>query len=459
MASSSFYKGKISVKEAVLLQRLLSAGAPVRSLNLCATSRGALEVAFNDHMECPSLQHAYIRMDCQGEDLGTNFSNVFGSLRSLELSCSNTGSGFARQIASYIRENKCLRQLVLWNCCGGDEGAQVLIEALGGSNTLKKFTLSGMQLSSDTLVGFAKMLASNPTLELNLDEVCSVDKEKVSSLLAQDRYSEVFKRLDIAWPEDLLPELTMLIRREATFPDLYVSVASSVEQGVLKQFFDAVAAGKTIRRLVFYQNGDTFDALADGIAFAVERTTAIQEIENDMGVARGKEHQLIHVLDALKENRSVTKFTMRAELITPAIATSLSELLAVNDVLWKIDVCGNPDVSPDELNTILKGLRSNYTLTDLMVCEDTDKLEEVVEMQALLDRNFLLVQKAADFVISGGDVNDDEGVQALMKVHSSSGLVESLMDSTNMTREEALEEIQRVVDSFLPTFSDRNGER
>ncbi|KAH6922563.1 hypothetical protein HPB50_015788 [Hyalomma asiaticum] len=335
---------EISPKDAVLLQRLLSTGAPVRSLTIYDTSRGAFEVAFDDHMECPSLRHAYIRIDCEGEDLGTNFSNVFGSLRSLELNCYNTGSGFARQIASYIRENKCLRELVLWKCCGGDKGAEVLIEALVESTTLKKFALSGMQLSSDTLVGFTEMLASNTTLQLNLDEACFVDKEIVSFLLSQDRYSEVFKRLDVLWHQDVLPDLTMLIRREACYPELRVSVSSSVDQGVLKEFFDAIAAGKTIRRVNFYRNGDTFDALADGIAFAVQRTTTIREIVNDMDVARGKEHQLIRVLDALKENRSVTHFTMRAESITPEIATSLSELLAVNVVLWKIDVCKDSNV-------------------------------------------------------------------------------------------------------------------
>ncbi|KAH6922044.1 hypothetical protein HPB50_008036 [Hyalomma asiaticum] len=442
------YKEEISPKDAVLLQRLLSAGAHVMSLSLYDTSRGAFEVPFDDHMECPSLQHAYIGIDCEGEDLGTNFSNVFGSLRSLELNCYNTGSGFATQIASYIRDNKCLRELILWNSCGGDEGAEVLIEALGESSTLKKFTLSDMKLSSGTLVGFAEMLVSNPTLELNLAEVCSVDKEIVSSLLAQDRFSEVFKRLDVVWLQDVLPELTMLIRRETCYPDLRVSVSSSAGQGVLKEFFDAVAEAKTIRRINFYHNGDTFDALADGIAFAVERTTTIQEIVNDMDVARGEERQLIRVLDALKENHSVTNFTMRAEFITPGIATSLSELLVVNDVLWKIDVFDNPDISPEELNTILEGLRSNYTLTSFMDCEDTDQSEEVLEMQALLERNFSLLHKAAQFVISGGDVNDDEGLQALMKVHSSAGLVESVMDSTNMTREEALKDIQQVVDCF-----------
>ncbi|KAH6922043.1 hypothetical protein HPB50_008035 [Hyalomma asiaticum] len=410
-------------------------------------------------MECPSLQYAYIGIDCEGEDLGTNFSNVFGSLRTLELNCYNTGSGYARQIASYIRENKCLRALVLWNCCGGDEGAEVLIEALGESSTLKTLTLTGMKLSSHTFVGFAKMLASNPTLELNLAEACSLDKEIVSSLLAQDRYCGVFKRLDVLWHQDVLPELTMLVRREACHPDLRVRVSSSVDQGVLKQFFDAVAAGKTIRRLVFYENEDTFDALADGIAFAVERTTTIQEIVNHMDVARGREHQLIRVLDALKENRSVASVTMQAQLITPAIATSLSELLAVNDVLWKIDVCDNPDVSPKELNTILDGLTRNNTLTDFIDFDDNDQSEEVLEMQDHLAGNFLLLQKAAQFIISGGDVNDGGGLRALMKVHSSAGLVESLLDATNMTREEALQAIQRVVDSFLPTLSDRNGKR
>ncbi|KAH7976717.1 hypothetical protein HPB52_018533 [Rhipicephalus sanguineus] len=182
----------------------------------------------------------HITVDLQGKELGTSFSEVFRGLDSLELSCVNTGSGFANHIASYIRQNKTLRELRLRNSCGGDEGAAVLIEALVENDTLKIFALNNIKSSSDTLVGFAKMLATNRTLEMvHLGEVCCGEVDKVWSLLAQERYAGVFQRLQIVWPDELLSVLTALIRREACSPTLYVRITSSVDEGVLREFFEA----------------------------------------------------------------------------------------------------------------------------------------------------------------------------------------------------------------------------
>ncbi|KAL1421571.1 hypothetical protein MTO96_023006 [Rhipicephalus appendiculatus] len=99
------------------------------------------------------------------------------------------------EVASYIRQGKHLTELSLCYSCGGDEGVAVLAEALAGNETIKKFSLDDMKLSPDTLTAFAKALASNTTLEvLDIWKVCPVDKDKVLSLLKQERYANVFKR-------------------------------------------------------------------------------------------------------------------------------------------------------------------------------------------------------------------------------------------------------------------------
>ncbi|KAL1421572.1 hypothetical protein MTO96_023007 [Rhipicephalus appendiculatus] len=74
-----------------------------------------------------------------------------------------------------------------------------------------------------------------------------------------------------------------------------------------------------------------------------------------MKVKRGKERQLIRVLRALKENSSIMDFTMSVDLVTPEIATSLSELLAENNALNDIQLCGESRVSQSELETIPAG--------------------------------------------------------------------------------------------------------
>ncbi|KAH7976610.1 hypothetical protein HPB52_017007 [Rhipicephalus sanguineus] len=144
-----------------------------------------------------------------------------------------------RKIASYMRQNKTLRELCLRNSCGGDEGAAVLIEALVENDTLKIFALNDINSSSDTLVCFAKMLSINRTLEMvHLNE-----------------------RLQVVWPDELLSVLTALIRREACSPTLSLRVTSSIDEGVLREFFEAVAENKTLP-FVDYTSIATYSTLS-----------------------------------------------------------------------------------------------------------------------------------------------------------------------------------------------------
>ncbi|KAH7976503.1 hypothetical protein HPB52_014761 [Rhipicephalus sanguineus] len=396
---------KISEAEAAILWRLLRSGRRVEELCLHDISLCAFKLAFDNLEQCPSLSSMYIHVDLQGKEFGTSFSGVFTSLHSLELSCDNTGSGFACHIASYMRQNKTLRELRLRNSCGGDEGAAVLIEALLENDTLKIFALNNIKLSSDTLVGFAKMLATNRTLEMvHLGEVCCGEVVKVWALLAQKRYAGVFQRLQVMWPDELLSVLTVLIRREVCTPTVSVGVTSSIDEGVLREFFHAVAENKTLRRLHFHS--EVFDALANGMASIVKSTRTLREMYGMMGVQRGSEYQLITILNALKENSSITHFAMCVETVTPEVATSLAELLAANKTLRDIYLCEESNISPTAGQTILQGLRANYTVTELRVCWMFDENDTTRDIEALLKRNFRILEQAAGSVISGGDVSD-----------------------------------------------------
>ncbi|KAH7976500.1 hypothetical protein HPB52_014758 [Rhipicephalus sanguineus] len=451
---------KISEKDATVLRRILSTGPPVKTLTLCSITLSAFKAAFDELYECPWLKRVYLHIDCEGKSLGTSLSLLFRGLQILELSCENTGTRFAKDVASYIRQNKSLKSMVIWDYCGGDGGAAALIEALRVNDTLAKFAFAELELSSEVLICFANMLVSNSTLEIvKLRYVCPVEKEKVCSLLAMKLHAGVFKRLDVVWPVELLPELNVLIRRQACCPVLCVSVASSVDEKVLWEFSDALAADTALRDLTVHSNKAIVDALeeefyanAGGNAFE-ERKRTLREIWRNMGVNDGKERHLISILDALKKNCSVKKFTMLVEMVTPDIATSLSELLTVNNTLNEIDVSNFWEISPREIKTILRGLRNNYTLTDLVVNWDTDDLVGIHKVHSLLQRNLRLVKKAAEFVISSAEGYDEEGADAFRKLHTTSDrLVEKVQELTGKTTEASLQEIQ----SALARLSDRS---
>ncbi|KAL1479290.1 hypothetical protein MTO96_015931 [Rhipicephalus appendiculatus] len=434
---------QLSKENAALLRRMLITGPPVRSLHLCRISLSAFKVAFDGLGECPWLEELSIIIDCEGKELGTNLTGVIRRLRSFNLRCENTGAGYANDVASYIRQGKYLIELNLYNSCGGDEGVAVLVEALTGNETIEKFRLDDMNLSSDTLIAFAKMLASNSMLEVvDIREVCPVDRDKVLSLLQEERYANAFKRLQIVWPEELLSELTALIRRQACCPRLSVTVTSLVDEGVLGEFFDAVVANKTLRGLTLLPFQHTFDALANGIASLVKRTTTLREIWATHTVEQSNERHLIGILDALKENRSVSQFTMYAQTVTPELATSLSELLAANNTLNVVRVCNDWVISPKELETILEGMRFNYTVNALTISLRPDDSDGTYEIEAILDRNARLLKKAAEFVISGADVSDESGVDAVKKLRSSADLVKEVQKLTGKTEEAAIEAIQ-----------------
>ncbi|KAH7975266.1 hypothetical protein HPB49_025456 [Dermacentor silvarum] len=439
-----------SEQDAGVLRRMLMTGPPVKKLCIWEISLSAFRTAFGDLEGCSSLEELQLfNIECGEEDFSVNLSGVFGSLHSLELHCENIRATFAKDIANYLRENNTLREFSLWYSCGGDEGAAALIEALTVNNTLERFTLAQLQLSSETVIAFAKMLAVNSTLELvDLFDACFVEAEKVSALLEEDLYEDVFKRLRIVWTGQLLPLLTRLIRKKACWPELSVSLTASADRDVLREFFDAVATDTTIRMLHFYpSDGDTFEELADGIASVAKRTTTLKAIDNRMHVKPGNEQQLVKVLDALKENRSVTSFAMYAELLTPEIAVSLSDLLAVNDTLNEVSVCEYWGITADIVATILRGLRKNYTLTHLMVSWDPDDdVEGVLEMAELVKRNVRLHEKAAEFVSADGHrVGNVEGADALKKVRCSANLVERVQRLTGKTSDASMELIHEVL--------------
>ncbi|KAL1421552.1 hypothetical protein MTO96_022991 [Rhipicephalus appendiculatus] len=404
------------------------------SANSRRRTPAAFKIAFEDLEGCSSLEELHMfDIECDEQDFRVNLTG------------GNCHLCTRQQEAKGFHPRLLLR--------GATRGAAAISEALESNDTLTRLTLADVKLSSETVVAFAKMLTANSTLEVvDFFDSCLMEAEKVSALLEQDLYKDVFKRLRILWTEELLPVLTGLIRRKACWHELSVRVSASVDRDILREFFDAVAEDTTATLLHFYPNEDTtFDELADGIASVAKSTKTLKRIQNLMHVTRGNEQQLINVMEALKENRSVTSFNMHADELTPELATSLSELLAANDTLNEVLVCEYFGITEDILATILEGLRQNYTVTLLMVSWDPDDgIEGVPEMRELLKRNARLHEKAADYVCAGGDPKKDaEGADALKKVRKSAKLIERVQGLTGKTSEAASEMVQAALKTVL----------
>ncbi|KAL3257235.1 hypothetical protein MRX96_017082 [Rhipicephalus microplus] len=434
------YEEELSDIDAAMLRRFFSKEPPVTNLYVTKISQSAFRTAFHGQGEYPPLKEVFFHLiDCEGQDLGIDRCKVFGHLRSLDLACINVGSGFAKEIASYIRETKSLEELWLHLSCGGDEGVAAIIEALKVNDTLKEVALFNMGSLPQSLFGnTAPPLSPERLSRLRRDEI-------VWSLLAQERHAGVFKRILIEWPEQLLPQLTELIRKEACCPKLHVSVSFFVDRGILQEFLDALAAHKSLLELHIYPPDQTFlqfehklNALAECIVSILKHTTTLRELYNCMPA----DHcHLVSILDALKGNRSVTSVTMDAEVLTGEVAKSLAELLAVNKTLIYVCILYSTGGLPGQVKDVLQALRTNYTLNTLDFGLHADCYPLMGEVKALLGRNVRLKNRAAEFVVSGADVSDEEGVDALTKVQASAALVERVEELTGKTTEEVLQKI------------------
>ncbi|KAH6922260.1 hypothetical protein HPB50_011332 [Hyalomma asiaticum] len=441
------YKNTLSVEDAHLLRRMLSTGPRVRKLHLHRTMYEAFRVAFHHRGECDSLKEVHFGLvDCSGKDLGISRCCLFRRLRSLHLRCVHTGSAFAEDIASYIQQNKLLRELDLSVSCGGVQGVATLIATLTENDTLKKFSLADVFLPSDTVISFANLLTCNDTLELvDLTEACRVGKNQLRPLLRQELYSGVFRRLKIVWPVQLISEVTVLLQEGRCCPQLWVSLADGAPVDDLRKFFTA-AFDKMLCELHLECTDAVYLTIEPHIMFMFETSTTLREIGIAISGPFDNQIKFIDIMEALRKNSSITKFSINTRALTSEMAMAMSEMLARNRTLHHVAVDNRHEASPAEVKTIIKGLRRNYILISLKIRYKPHDSEESRELTALLERNIILLDKAADFVISGAGVSDEKGMYALNRIYSSACIVEYVQRMTGRTREDAKEDVQAALD-------------
>lgn len=434
------------VHHAATLAKVFSTGPPVRKLRIDDIGLAEFRTAFHTQVECPSLKELHIEfLICEYEPLRLSECGAFQNLCSLYLGAIETDEAYAEDIASYIAQNKSLRELTLGTSCGGDEGMVMLVEALKLTDTLKKFSLYEIEteLSYHTFISFANVVSSNSTLELvSLKSIYDVEEEQVSSCLDQDLYPGAFNKLDIVWPQSLFNELTTVIRKQGCAPLLHVSVPTCAGKKYIRQFFEALALARTLRELHLSARDSMSDAFTDGIAYLLKCRATLRKFMISTDVDADEEHHLMNIFEALKKNRSVTVFEIKYSVLTPRIAASLSELIAVNSTLNELAVIVDGPLMPEPVKVIEKGFDTNYTLTKLFF----GRYDEVMgDIPKLLKRNISLENKAALCVIHGVDQIDEAGVDALKKVHFGSGLLHKVQMITGRTTQEALDDIQRAV--------------
>ncbi|KAH6922560.1 hypothetical protein HPB50_015785 [Hyalomma asiaticum] len=433
-----FERTEYADAELIHTEEISAKDAPTRRITVRRLSEGVFSVFIEARSSSPVVEGAAFQIECEDKDLDRNIAEILKSLRSFDLHCARRFGAFSTEIANYIRENKSLYALHLYDPFNDEKEAEALNDALVGNDTLKKVYIDCYYPSSRTVMSLAQTFAFNSTLEfVNLTHTCA--GRNVLLLFEQHPCASVFRRLRIDWPMDMLSELAMLACTQTHFPTLSLAMTRAFGEIALREFFEAVAENKTLRELSVWVDHDPneFSSDPDRRPHALEARRPAWLMAGDVEAA---ERQLVHAFCALKKNRTITKLAMSGLFVmTPAMATSLSELLAANNSLKDVDVIGM-EVQPREAETLLRGLRANFTVTGFTVCRNPDGSDIIREMRAILQRNVALEIKAAEVVIAG--VTDGEGVDALKRLHSTTGLVEKVQQLTGMNTEEAFEQIQ-----------------
>ncbi|KAH6922132.1 hypothetical protein HPB50_009672 [Hyalomma asiaticum] len=404
------------------------------------SSEGVFRVALMTASSSPVLDEAIFQIECEDKDLNANVAEILESLRSFDLLCTERCKAFVTENADSDLKDRFLRQLLYpFYPVGGDREAAALIEVLAGNHSLKMLTINCFQPSPVTVMGIAQMLAFSSTLESV--EFRNIRGDPKALLFLEEHFcGGVFKRLRIVWPMGILSELAMLVRTQSSFTSLSVVTTRVIAEREVREFFDAVASNTTLRELSVWVNEE------ESIFYTLPCSPFCSVLfQRAARVVCGRhteeaEWQLVTTLDALKKNHTIRKFAMRGVLaMTPQIATSLSELLAASNTLNHVDI-SSMEIQPREIETLLQGLRVNYTLTNFTVCRNPDGSKMIRELQAILKRNVTLELKAAQAVTAG--VSDEEGMDALKRLHSAAGLVEKVQQLTGKNTEAAFEQIQ-----------------
>lgn len=439
----------LSIEEACILRRILRTNRSVKKVTLQKCSFTQVKVAFENMMNVSHLEElALINVDCESSGFNIDLTGAFDNLHSLRLDCDEICDAFMKRIATFLRGNRSLERLTLRSYAVTNDGVIEIAEALKSNTTLKKLTIERTLLSSKTLLAFAEVLCANQVLErVHVFEV-DIKKEDAYNLFEQNSCTDVFRRLHILWEDYYLPQLITLLRQDRHCCTVSLSVSDSIPESALRDFFDALGQNNTVQNFYLYPNCNRLDTITEGLVSVLQRTTSMQKIYNFMGVDVSHD-SLVKVLDALKENRTVKRFMMQTESLTPEIAKCLSQVLSTNNTLTDISICECYIDNGYDLSDILSSLRNNYTLRKLMIAwEPDDDIEGLAQINAVLNRNIRLLNKAVQFVRSGCVVSSDaEGADAFHKLCSCPGLVDELEKLTGKSKEAVREDIQMALES------------
>lgn len=414
------------------LRSLLQTSTHLKKLSLTGIDSESIMAAINDLEGSCSLEelHIFGIENLEGR-FSLTFTGVLKNLRVLSLACCDVKSECAVSIAKHLVGNTALKEVCLSSNDIGKAGALALADALRENSSLEMLDISSNDLASGTLLAFADALNVNTMLKtLRLLEV-DLSDEQSDQLFETDCFKGIFQRVHIVWRLGRMEELCRILLADAHQPMLSLQLDGDVTPAAIDALFSALSLNKTVTKLHFYSEDHLIPAFGKRLADFLKTNDSVRWVQTLMH-ARSEE-LVVDILEALKHNRTVSYYQGYTDLITPDIASTVRELLTVNDVLNELMLCDHYAVEPDILGVILEGLRENKTLVNLHIAWEPEVVEGLPEMWELLRRNQTLVTLGARYV--SGAATGADAVEAFKTVHRSYSLVKKVAEMTGKSKE------------------------
>ncbi|KAH6922264.1 hypothetical protein HPB50_011336 [Hyalomma asiaticum] len=251
------------VHNAATLAKILSIRPLVRKLRIGDIDVPGFEAAFRTREQCPSLKEVCMGIfDQKCEPLRLNECGAFQSLCSLYLGADSTEPAYAEDIASYVAQNRSLKELTLSMSCGGDEGIAILLEAFKVQTIEKGFetnyTLTKLDFGhgedEDEMGRIGEYLRRNITLE-NKAAMCvtsGVDLSDETSMLAlkKNLCSLHLSAIDTepAYGEDI----ASYVAYNKSLKELTLGTSCGGEEGMV-MLVEALKLNDTLKRFSLYE--------------------------------------------------------------------------------------------------------------------------------------------------------------------------------------------------------------
>ncbi|XP_077545403.1 uncharacterized protein LOC144158405 [Haemaphysalis longicornis] len=278
------------------------------------------------------------------------------NLTALDLSI-ELGDECISEIAEHLISRNSLRDVSILAVKVGDEEALALAAAVERSKCLRNLMFCA-QVRSKVFLAFADAVEANDNVKLSFGSSESV---YLRQWLVRDRDLSVFSRFLFPWRPNVYDVLTALLQSGQFLPFVNLATGRDVSLSALQRLFDAIVANGRVEQLSL-ECKPTHDIkkYAGELIFLLQHPSSIRRFYMAKPVL--PEQVCVDVLEALENNKCLTRFQCGALAATDRVVAALIKALRRNTALVEMKFAFAEHVENHHWKKVVDGLRNMLNL-------------------------------------------------------------------------------------------------